>query len=222
MTKTPGWMRWLAIIVIVPASAFFTQARAFNNDSQSQTAPPPGTIVGRAHTCLRSYPLSALAWGHQGRTVLEFTITDEGHVENPKIRTSSGHADLDDAALSCVVHWRYRPATQDGKPIAVGWMAAVVWDIGERPYEEPAPDCMTIYSIPQGHESKLGYTIVRYRVQANAITDIGVLESSGDPMLDANAVACVQTYRLKPNDDGARNGPYASVVWWRTDHSVAN
>lgn len=65
------------------------------------------------------YPESARQAHEQGTVKLEFTITQDGAVANATVLKSSGFPDLDDAALEAVQTWRYKPAQQDGKPIAV-------------------------------------------------------------------------------------------------------
>jgi TonB family protein len=65
----------------------------------------------------------------EGVTGLAFTVTADGHVENPTVKTSSGYPDLDEAALKCVARWTYRAAIQEGQAVAVPWEANIQWKI---------------------------------------------------------------------------------------------
>ena len=87
--------------------------------------------IGKAHTCGSTYyPESAQRLHEQGTTTVTFTVTENGDVENPTVANSSGHDDLDQAAIPCVTTWKYKPAVQEGKPVAAQWTANVVWKSG--------------------------------------------------------------------------------------------
>jgi protein TonB len=85
--------------------------------------------IGRAHSCANAYPESATRLKEEGITGLTFTVTAEGQVENPTITSSSGFADLDQAALKCVSRWSYKAAIQNGQAVAVQWPANIVWKL---------------------------------------------------------------------------------------------
>lgn len=100
--------------------------------SQVKTAPKlsaPFTI-GRPHQCMDQYPPISQRLGEHGTTIVAFTITAEGTVENAHVQTSSGSDRLDSAAVSCVSRWRYGPAKNDaGQPMAVPNAAKIQWDL---------------------------------------------------------------------------------------------
>ena len=57
--------------------------------------------------------------GHEGTVRLTLALDELGNVSGASVARSSGFAGLDDAAVAWVKsHWRFRPATQDGKPVA--------------------------------------------------------------------------------------------------------
>lgn len=62
-----------------------------------------------------------------GPTIVSLTITNEGEVENAAVQHTSGSDGLDRGALSCVAKWHYRPATINGSPRAIQWVAKVDW-----------------------------------------------------------------------------------------------
>lgn len=89
--------------------------------------PAGGKRIAIPHDCADFYPGAERKAGAQGTTKVRFTITITGAVASPDVAQSSGNANLDAAALSCVLGWKYRPAMKDGKPVAVPWTADVVW-----------------------------------------------------------------------------------------------
>ncbi len=68
------------------------------------------------------YPAGARRLGHDGLTVLDMLIGADGLVKEAKVRTTSGHPQLDGAALSALSLCRFTPGTVDGKPVE-GWNA---------------------------------------------------------------------------------------------------
>lgn len=102
----------------------------------NQVAPPPKPAVtspasiGRPHACgQRYYPALATRLGHEGTTVLGFTIGTDGSVRDVKVVQSSGFPELDDAAIPCAQGWQYKPAMQNGAPVEVPWQAKVTWKL---------------------------------------------------------------------------------------------
>lgn len=100
---------------------------------------PAGKAVGRrvgiAHSCREYYPEDAIKAGIGGLTQVRFFITTEGKVRDPAITVSSGNASLDEASLTCVKHWRYRPALKNKEPVEVPWKALIRWSAPD--YAEP-------------------------------------------------------------------------------------
>lgn len=95
--------------------------------------PPPISApasIGRAHECgSRYYPPLAVRLNHEGVTTIGFTITPNGDVTNVHVVESSGHDELDQASIPCAQRWQYKPATQNGQPVAVPWTTKVVWKL---------------------------------------------------------------------------------------------
>jgi periplasmic protein TonB len=65
-----------------------------------------------------SYPLAARRQGAEGRVVLRAQVLEDGRCAAVRIVHSSGHALLDESALSTVRRWRFVPATRAGTPVA--------------------------------------------------------------------------------------------------------
>ena len=56
------------------------------------------------------YPSSSRRAGHEGTTIITFVVGTSGRVTSARITKSSGHAALDQAAISAVRTWRFTPA----------------------------------------------------------------------------------------------------------------
>ncbi|MDB4618780.1 energy transducer TonB [bacterium] len=58
----------------------------------------------------KKYPPAARRAGQQGTVTLSFTIGSSGTVISARIAESSGYTLLDNAALSAIRSWRFKPA----------------------------------------------------------------------------------------------------------------
>ena len=60
------------------------------------------------------YPRMSRRMGEQGTVLVRVLISADGRAEHAEIRTSSGYARLDEAALDTVKRWRYVPGKRAG------------------------------------------------------------------------------------------------------------
>ena len=77
---------------------------------------------------IRSNPAirkSARRQGVEGTTLLKIHVSDRGLVEDVLIEHSAGHQDLDFAAMEAVKKWRFEPARQGNRSVAVWVMLPV-------------------------------------------------------------------------------------------------
>jgi protein TonB len=65
------------------------------------------------------YPDSSRRAGEEGRTLVKICVDVRGKIGNVEVAGSSGHPDLDAAALRYAHAMRFKPATQGGKPIDI-------------------------------------------------------------------------------------------------------
>jgi periplasmic protein TonB len=84
-------------------------------------APPGPTLPVRAladtHT-IPPYPPLGIRLAHEGTAKLRITVDEQGNVVTADLIQSTGHEELDAAAVAWVKsHWRYQPAMQDGHAI---------------------------------------------------------------------------------------------------------
>ncbi len=94
----------------------------------AQPIPPTGaSALASTHTT-PDYPSMDRLLGHQGAVKLALVIDEQGNVTDASVVQSSGYDGLDQAAIAWVkTHWRYHPATRDGKPVASRTQAQVTF-----------------------------------------------------------------------------------------------
>jgi periplasmic protein TonB len=83
--------------------------------------PPPSPPVALARPPVgeADYPAISLRLQEQGVVELKYLISEGGQVQQTEIVKSSGSQRLDEAAQTLVKRkWKFKPATQDGKPVA--------------------------------------------------------------------------------------------------------
>ena len=71
------------------------------------------------------YPESARRAGIEGTALLKFLVQADGGVASVTIERSSGHVDLDHAAVQAVRRWRFEPARKGHRAVAV-WVVLPV------------------------------------------------------------------------------------------------
>ncbi len=90
-----------------PAPSATTAVVLPSSDADYLNNPPP------------AYPRMSRRLGEQGTVLVRVFISTEGRAEKAEIRTSSGYARLDEAALETVQRWRYLPGKRAGLPEAM-------------------------------------------------------------------------------------------------------
>jgi TonB family protein len=164
---------------------------------------------------MQDYPLAEAKAGIGGTTMVGFTITEEGRVQDPHVVESSGNSNLDAAALTCVVHWLYRPKFQSERPASQPWQVKVVWKISKTSlplplprFAEPPPDCLRLYPVkPKDITGGNGTTEVRYTIDSTAqVHDAVVVHSSGNVRLDRAATECISKRKYRPLTAIMKNG----------------
>jgi len=86
--------------------------------------------VGKPHVCGGNfYPEVSVRLNEEGTATASFKVQPDGSVSDVTVSKSSGFDRLDAATITCVSHWRYKPATQDGNPVEMSWQAAVQWKL---------------------------------------------------------------------------------------------
>jgi protein TonB len=74
------------------------------------------------------YPPVSIRLQEQGKVAIKYTVGPDGAVRDCAVTQSSGKVRLDDAACAMVKKkWKFKPATQDGKPVTVSMPADVTF-----------------------------------------------------------------------------------------------
>ncbi|MCV6607546.1 MAG: energy transducer TonB [Campylobacterales bacterium] len=64
------------------------------------------------------YPRRAKMLKKQGQVTVEFTITERGFVEDPKVVKATPPKIFNQAALSAIKRWKFKPKVEDGKAVS--------------------------------------------------------------------------------------------------------
>jgi len=161
---------------------------------------PPHALTG----CYPYYPPIAIRTGMTGMTTLSFIVGPDGNPVNVTVDKSSGYTLLDDASVRCAQSSHFKPATKDGKPVAFLWHYAVRWNITDSPAKDAAvgaalsvfrtalSDCMRTPPLPSPDDLDRAEspTTLEVSISDGAITTVTTKSSSGNPALDARALAC--------------------------------
>jgi protein TonB len=123
--------------VVVPKPTIEVQQTTPNTiAATTQQTPPNPPIPNSSASGLMNthttppYPAAARRLSQQGRVTLLLSIDANGAVTNAQVKVSSGYAELDETAIGWVIaHWRYKPAIQNGVPVASASLAALKFDL---------------------------------------------------------------------------------------------
>lgn len=66
-----------------------------------------------------TYPRRALSRGIEGYAVIEYTVTKQGTVRDPKVVESQPEGVFDKAALKSAARYKYKPRVINGEPVEV-------------------------------------------------------------------------------------------------------
>lgn len=100
-----------------PMSAGVTPASS--DESGIAALTPPSSDAAHLDNPKPVYPAASRRLKEEGRVVLEVFILQDGSVGDLRIKASSGHERLDQAAVAAVRHWTYLPARRGSTPIAL-------------------------------------------------------------------------------------------------------
>jgi TonB family protein len=150
------------------------------------------------------------------KVILAFDGDKTGSLRNVRLLQSSGYAELDEAAVACVKTWHFDPQSPLGKlelgprRIAIDWIFTedstqnVIGRRGGIPHTCP--------HIPEGvPPGTTGTTRVRFFITTDGhVRDTHVITSSGNTLLDEEAVRCTVYWRYRP---AVKDGSPIEVPW---------
>ncbi len=100
------------------------------------TPPPPAvatikeyTPVAAGNCAVPNYPAASARNGDTGTVGLALLIAADGHVAQSKVTTSSGHRELDRAAVAALSNCKFKPANTNGVPESAWGKIAYVWTL---------------------------------------------------------------------------------------------
>jgi TonB family protein len=216
----------VAVILILGSTGILADV----SSQQSPTAAPThnttqladalaSLILGEKNNCSATYyPALAVRLNHQGSTVLDLSIDETGKVSKANVAASSGFAELDQAAVDCVVkEWHFTPATRGGKPVASVKQFRIIWKLtgpqNARPWLKMDPDgvCAPIFASARIRWPSYRAATLVFRVStAGAVKLPFVAISSGDPLFDAKAAECMSKLSYTP---AQLAGTVSEVSW---------
>jgi TonB family protein len=198
----------MTLLLLMP-SASSAQAPVTNTITTQSTVatPPPGQHLpgitapasfGVAHSCPIEtyYPPIAIRLNMEGNVTIGFTISAEGVPTNPAVVASSGFKPLDDAALTCVATWVYKPAMQNGQPIAVPWRVVVRWALTQPPVPTGPPHLCQLRD-----STNMTGSIVSLLFDVGmdgTVRDVVANPASGNDQIEKLAVDCATQWRYQP------------------------
>jgi TonB family protein len=95
-----------------------TTQHNITEDAMEPITTPVDVQAAYARNPSPPYPTLARRMGTQGRLVLRVQVSEQGHVTQIQLKTSSHSELLDNAARQAVLHWQFNPAQKAGKAIS--------------------------------------------------------------------------------------------------------
>lgn len=100
-----------------PSQAELARREAQRRASLAKKITQQASVISRGTP---SYPTSARRKGQEGLVVVTVTVGTSGKVSSCQVSQSSGHASLDQSAISAARRYRFRPAKNGlGEPVSV-------------------------------------------------------------------------------------------------------
>jgi protein TonB len=107
------------MVVKSPLPTFGSTAKILRDDTMTLQLQPPIQDLVPLYVVQPTYPFMAVMKDIEGFVVVHFGVRDNGTVINPVVVKSEPGTLFDDAALSAVSKFRFRPRIAGGDPVAV-------------------------------------------------------------------------------------------------------
>jgi protein TonB len=82
-----------------------------------------------AKNCKADYPKASLLNEEEGLVSMSFLVSADGNVVDSKIDKTSGHKNLDKAAVKSLSACKFKPGTKDGAPAQTWTKVDYVWKL---------------------------------------------------------------------------------------------
>lgn len=124
-TQALNWKAALPVLALVASCA-----TVFANAGADVEPVKHTRAVADFSSCQKpSWPAAALAAGQIGTVTLSFLVSSEGDSQQADVLVSSGVPSLDEAARTGIQQCKFRPATENGRPIASRAKIQYVWTL---------------------------------------------------------------------------------------------
>lgn len=108
-----------------------TSSQKSAGGQQSQIYAPPNYRAAYLHNPKPPYPPLSQQLEEEGTVQLLVHLDARGQVRQVQLKSSSGYARLDSAALQAVQHWRFIPAKQGDTPVAATTIVPITFRLSE-------------------------------------------------------------------------------------------
>lgn len=79
--------------------------------------------------CKAEYPKASLMNEEQGTVTMSFLVSPDGSVVDSKLEKTSGHKNLDKAAIKSISACKFKPGTKDGAPAQTWAKVDYAWKL---------------------------------------------------------------------------------------------
>jgi len=160
------------------------------------TGPVTPPVPLGSHDAEGFYPPESRRIGEEGNVIVSLVIQADGTVKDVKVVQSSGIQRLDEAAVLAASSWRFKPATQDGKPVAYRWVAQLAfkmrdsfWNAAAYKIIEAPADAYPADALENRQQGSTGLVVL---IDENGnVLRASVQQTSGVPVLDQASLALV-------------------------------
>lgn len=178
-------------------------------------------VMDVATCAMPAYPKEAQRHEHTGQTDFEFLVRTDGSIAATMVKTSSGHAELDDAAQDALSQCRFklRTATVPTEPL---WQRVIyVWKLEDR--DDPPPQrhidngscARARYPAAARNRTMTGTVHVSLLVRPDgSVSASKIAGGSGHPALDSATRTALAACRF---EGGAAAAP-AADEWITVDY----
>ena len=182
--------------------------------SQAQVPPPPDAgLTTPTPEIIKQvapkYPKAARIAGIEGQVVVKLMVDKTGAVSECQISKTSGHAELDKAALEAVKQYRFKPAMQGDNAVATWVAVPVIFKLNGSESEEHKkvdvmPELINQIEPEYPDEAKTagkeGVVVVKALISKKGKpVEIKIVRSSCDDCgFEESTLAAVKQYAYKP------------------------
>jgi TonB family protein len=176
--------------------------------SMPGVVPPKQITTSKEISDSCPYPPAATRNSEEGTTLLRVHLQAPGTISTVVVARSSGHEELDAAALRCMASVRFQPATQNGTPMAsvirYRWIWKIDWGSPDpRKCDELEAAASAPARLPSNNQSGLPAAVVcTCWEESGKPRKTRVVESSGSNKLDDGAIKLAEVGAQTPRPPG--------------------